>query len=271
MALDPMAVTSLLAQIGAIALGTFLVGQILGSVVGKALSRKGSLAANDAHKLVKVSAWLAGFAFATEYFGLRVDVLLILIALSGGAALIANQSALQNIAARYFSDAYLQFRIGDRIRVGEYSGKIVEMNSITTMLVTDSEEVVSIPNSLLMREVVVNATPFAGRDITLPITIDNSVDLPTFERSLLVKCNKLRLHLDERLPPRIGIRQKTDKSTQLELMVRMRNPEYRERIVRELDSRIHDTLLEFSKKKEKTNEQPAKDPILQAPLGTNSN
>lgn len=248
--MDPVALTAIIAQVGAIIAATLLIGHLLGTIVGRAVSRGGSLAAKHAHRLTEVSIWLAGAAFGADYFGLRIDVLLVVIALAGTAVIVANKDALQNLAARYFSDVYLQFRVGDTIRVAEYLGRIIDLNPVTTLLLTQQEEVISVPNSLLVREIVVNKTPFAGRDVTIPITVEKGIDIPTFEKMVLMSCNKLRLHLDERSPPRITVEKENEKSAELNLMVRLKVPEKRDMVVRELEQRIS-KLLEGSKKEKK--------------------
>lgn len=249
--MDLLLLTVILAQLGALIVGTLLAGHILGTIIGRALSHGSSVAASHVKRLTEISVWLAGLAFAGQYFGLRIDVLLILLSLLGAAFLIANKDALQNLAARYFSDVYMQFRIGDSIRVQGFAGRVIEMNPVTTILLTEKDEAVSIPNSLLTREIVVNTTPYAGRVVNLAITVDNSIDLALFEKRLLMSVNKLRVHLDERLPPMIAVKQKNDKITELQLMLRLRVPEMKDMVVRELNSRVKNVMEEASLKGKK--------------------
>ena len=71
-------------------------------------------------------------------------------------------------------------RQGDSLRVGAFSGKVIEINAMATVLLTPDDELVSVPNTAFLREPIVNTTPQAWKELTIPITVRASVDLIGF-------------------------------------------------------------------------------------------
>lgn len=91
----------------------------------------------NVQKIVSALTWSIGLLIAVQQVGLRTDFLLLLIGLLGIVVVIAIRDTLENIGARYFSDVYVPFKVGDVIKVGNNSGKVIEINPITTVLLTD--------------------------------------------------------------------------------------------------------------------------------------
>jgi hypothetical protein len=73
-------------------------------------------------------------------------------------------------------------------------------------LLTENEELISIPNAVFLREIIVNISPHAWKEIMIPMVISKEVDLPEFESEVLKSCNKLKMYFDERFPPIIAIK-----------------------------------------------------------------
>lgn len=130
-------------------LATWIFARLLNALLGRLLRRGAPLVAVHVRRLASIFVWLLGIIFALEQLGLRVDLLLLLVGLFGAAFVIANRETLQNLASKYFSDVYIPFKVGDTVKVREYSGKVIEINPMSTVLITDNEELISIPNSIL--------------------------------------------------------------------------------------------------------------------------
>jgi len=232
-----------------IILATWVVARVLSTLLGKLLKGVAPLVAVHAKRLIWIFIWLLGVLFALEQLGLRIDVLLLLIGLLGAALLIANREVLQNFASKYFSDVYIPFKVGDTIKVREYSGKVIEINPMSTILITDEEEVVSIPNSIFIRETVVNITPQVWKEVTIPILISGEIDLAEFESETLKSCNKLKLHLDERFPPILTVKNREAKSTELVLTLMIKEPNRKDAIISEINSKVAEIIERMQRKK----------------------
>lgn len=237
----------------AIIVATWLITHFLDSIL-KRLTRGRSSVANKVKRLLVVVIWFFGIVFALEQLGLMVDVLLLIVALVGIAAIVASRDALQNLFSKYFLDIYLSFDIGDNIKVREFSGRIIEMNPMSTILLTDDEQIVSIPNSILYREITVNTTFQAWKEVNVPIVIDNDIGVPEFESEVIKSCNKFKHHLDERFPPIMTVRNREQRTTEITLTLMIKNPEMKEPITDEINARIAEIIERMhSKKKERKN------------------
>lgn len=233
----------------AIIIATWIVSHFLSALLGRLLKRSAPLIAVHARRLSWILIWLLGVLFAVEQLGLRVDLLLLLVGLFGGALVVANKETLQNLASKYFSDVYVPFKVGDSIKVREYGGKVVEINPMSTILVTDDEQLISVPNSIFLREIVVNTSPQAWKEITVPIVISSEIDLPEFETEVLKCCNKLKLHLDERFPPILTVKKREQKSTELILTLMIKEPNRKEAIVSEINPKVAEIIERMRRKK----------------------
>ncbi len=217
---------------------TWVVALVARMLVGQLMVRSMPLVAAQARRAVFIVVWVIGLLIAAQLLGVPSETLLLFVALFGIGAIVALREPLENLAARYFSDVYVPFKVGDSIAVQGRSGQVIEVNPMATVLLAEDDSLVSIPNSAFLRETVVNTTPHAWKEVSIPMVIGGEVDLPTFESAVLKSCNKLRLHLDERFPPILSVKTRTSQSTELVLTVMIRDPGERDAIVAEINKRI---------------------------------
>lgn len=195
-----------------------------------------------AQRLGFVIVWLVGIVIAVQELGVSVDVLLLVVALLGVAAVIALRQPLENFGAKYFADIYSPFKIGDTIRVGEKSGKVIEVNAMSTVILSEDDHLIGLPNTLFLREPVVNLTPLAWKELIVPITLPGSIDLPTFESDMMKVLSKLRVRLDRRYPPVFTLKSRTTQSADLILTVMVRRPEDRDPVMVEVNLRLTEAM-----------------------------
>jgi small conductance mechanosensitive channel len=221
---------------------TWLVAMLVSSVIGRLMRPSPPQVSTTARRLGIVITWVLGVTFAIQDLGISPDVLLLFIALVGGAALVALREPLGNWGAKYFTDIYTAFKVGDTIRVAGVAGKVIEINAMTTVLLADNNELISVPNSTLIREIVVNTSPQAWKEVNVPITVGANVDLPAFESDLLTSLQKLRLRLDPRFPPVLATKSRSTQSTDLTVTLMLRRPEEREALTAEVNKRVVEVL-----------------------------
>ena len=232
-----------LATAGIIVLLTWLIARSTSAIIGRLMSGSKPLAAAQAKRLSWILVWAIGAILAIEQLGVRSDILLLVVGLFGAGVIVGLRVPLENFGAKYFSDIYVPFKVGDSILVSNYSGKVVEINSMCTILLSDKDnQLVSIPNSILVREVVTNSTPQAWKELTIPISIANSIDLATFESEVLKSVNKLKLRLDKRFPPVLATKSRSAQSTDLSLTVMIRSPEERDALANEINKRVAEII-----------------------------
>lgn len=211
-------------------------------LIGRVMRQSSPQVTSGARLLGAIVVWLIGAILAIQEIGVSPLILIVVIALVGIAALIATREPLSNYGAKYFTDVYTPFKLGDTIRVQGYSGKVIAINAITTVLLGENEQLISVPNSTFITEVVVNTTPQAWKEVTIPISIGPSVDLPAFESELLKNLSKLKMRLDRQFPPLLATKSRTAQSIDLTLTVMLRRPEERDAVTIEINKRVAEVL-----------------------------
>ncbi|HUI38951.1 MAG TPA: hypothetical protein VLY85_04900, partial [Thermoplasmata archaeon] len=104
------------------------------------------------------------------------------------------------------------------------------------------EQLISVPNEIMIRDVVVNTSPQAWKEVTVPFSIGGNVDLPAFESELLKSFGKLRSRLDPRFPPILTTKARTPTTTDITLTLMLRRPEDRDAIANEANKRFTEVL-----------------------------
>jgi small conductance mechanosensitive channel len=221
---------------------TWLVAWIAGLVIGGVMRQSAPQVETGARRLGTVVVWLVGILVAVQEVGVSVEILLVVVGLFGIAAIVALRTPLENFGAKYFSDVYSPFKLGDSIQVGSYSGKVIEINAMTTVLLSGDDQLVVLPNLLLMKETLVNSSPQAWKELTIPISLPGNVDIAPLESEILKSLAKLRLRLDKRFPPVLATKARTPQSTDLVLTVMIRRPEERDALLVEVNKRVHDAM-----------------------------
>ena len=227
---------------GIILVATWLLARAVSGLLRSAMSQGTPQVAANASRMAGALIWVVGSVVAVQEIGVSTDILLLVVGLGGVAALVAFRSALENLGAKYFSDVYVPYKLGDSIRVGSYAGKVIEINPMTTVVLSEADELVAIPNQAFLKECVVNATPQAWREVVIPITLGSGLDLPAFESDLRRSMAKLRPRLDPRFPPLISTRSRGKLSTDLALTLLIRQPQDRDMVTSEANRRIFEVL-----------------------------
>lgn len=221
---------------------TVVVAWVTDLIIGGLMRQSTPQMARTARRLGVVVVAVIGGTLVLQAVGLNPTVILLVIGLLGVTVLVALREPLSNYGAKYFSDIYTPFKIGDTILVQGVSGKVIEINPMTTVLLSENDQLISVPNVALIRDVVVNTSPQKWKELVIPVSLSATVDLPTFESDLLKSLTKLRVRLDPRFPPVITTKAVTAQSTDLVLTLMIRRPEDREAITVEVNKRLGEIL-----------------------------
>lgn len=95
----------------------------------------------------------------------------------GLALSLAVKDDLSNYISGFLILGNKQFAIGDHIKVGDQSGKVVDIKLNYTLLNSDDNQQIFIPNSIMAKSVIINSTGENTRQISLTYTIKNVSDL----------------------------------------------------------------------------------------------
>jgi small conductance mechanosensitive channel len=228
---------------------TYLITKLVRFLVRGLFRAAVPLVAIYMEKIASILIWLVGILIAVETIGLRIDLILLILAIAGIACIVAFKDVLQNLIAKYFSDLYVPMKLGDEISVRGDEGKIIGINPVCTIILDEEEKMTSIPNAIFMREPVINMTQAAWKKIIIPIIISTDIDLAEFESAVLKACNKLKMYWDEHFPPLLMTKSRDGSNIRLELELMVNNPDKKEKVSAEMNAKVMEILQELQKKK----------------------
>jgi small-conductance mechanosensitive channel len=90
----------------------------------------------------------------------------------GSTGLVAN--IVSGIMLTYMD----QFQVGDMIRIGEFMARVKKTSMLTTQLQTRKNEIVSIPNALILTHEVTNLSSPGEKGLVINATIGVGYDVP---------------------------------------------------------------------------------------------
>ncbi|MFV0483692.1 MAG: mechanosensitive ion channel domain-containing protein [Bacteroidales bacterium] len=128
--------------------------------------------------LIRIVVWASILIFVlVAVYSPPIASVLAFSASVGVAVGFASQDLLKNIFGGIVIILDKPFQIGDKVQIGEYYGEIVGLGLRSTRLVTNDDNLVSVPNSVVMNLSVANANGGAENcqvvtEIFLPLTCD---------------------------------------------------------------------------------------------------
>ena len=172
----------------------------------------------------------------------NTNILLLILGLGGLAVIVAYQDVLGDIGAAQFISNYQAFKVGEWIEVERYYGRVVERNLIHTKLLTPDNEVVVIPNSMLLKNPVVNRTRSGGLRVQVPILVKAGTDLKMVEDKLMKIGEDMKVDLVPDSSPLVRVTELNSDSARLVLMLHIVNPAKRDQVISDVQRRAYELL-----------------------------
>lgn len=120
---------------------------------------------------------------------LQLDKAVTTILAGAGIVGLALAFAFQDIAANFISGIFISFRrpihIGDIVKIGEYMGKVSEINLRDTILLTFQGQMVIIPNKNVFQNPIENYSLLGKRRLDIEIGVSYGDDLEEVQRITL--------------------------------------------------------------------------------------
>ncbi|MEE2786069.1 MAG: mechanosensitive ion channel family protein [Myxococcota bacterium] len=129
-------------------------------------------------KAAKIAIWIFAMLVAFDNIGFDVYSLLTGLGIGGLAFAMAAKETLANIFGSLTIFADRPFQVGDIISLKGYTGVVTDLGIRTIRLRTVGNTVVTVPNSLLVGDMVENVTANGGRRhmMTVGVTYDTTAE-----------------------------------------------------------------------------------------------
>lgn len=124
------------------------------------------------------------FLSVADIVGIQTTSFMAILATAGIAVGLALQGSLSNLAGGILILIFKPFKTGDLIRTQDYMGVIKEIQILNTILVTNQNYEIVIPNSLITTGVIENLTGAGVIRVDMVFGVDYSTDLDTVYRVL---------------------------------------------------------------------------------------
>lgn len=136
--------------------------------------------------IAKYLIWFVAFLLILANFTIDITPLLAGAGIAGLALALAAQDILGNFLGGAIITVDKPFKIGDRIKFGEYSGDVISIGPRTTRIKTLDYQILSIPNSKITSDVIVNfALPDVRMKVRIPFSVAYGTDMNRVKQILL--------------------------------------------------------------------------------------
>lgn len=167
--------------------------------------------------VVKVICIIVIIAACLDTLGVNMGTIVAVIGAAGAAIALALKDSLANIAGGLMIIITKPFGKGDLIKVGEYRGRVQEIDLFLTRLRTLNHEVITIPNGLINTSILVNESREDLRRVDMQFGISYQSDAARAMRLMRECCEESSLALTDPEPV-IGISSYNDSAVVLDLL-----------------------------------------------------
>ncbi len=226
---------------------TAIIARVSKTLIDKAMRTGSPYLVARLKQYIFILIWVIGIILGISQVGISTDILILLIGLAGIGFIVSSAYGLQNLVSRSFLNIQMQYKIGDVISIKNFSGKVIEINDLNTILLDDEGNLVAVPNVLFIKEVWIKHI-LSGYEMTIPIVIKEEIDAVNFERELLGSIKDMKKYFKRE--PNIITSETNEKNIELTLMLNLKDPEKKSIVTVEINEIINKLIAEFTEKAE---------------------
>lgn len=167
--------------------------------------------------VVRVACIILVIAMCLDKLGVGAGTIVAVLGAAGAAIALALKDSLANVAGGLMIIITHPFKKGDLVDIGEYRGRVQEIDLFLTTLRTLNYQVITVPNGLINTSVLVNESREERRRVDLEFGISYDADIPKAKEILAGVCREAPLVLDDPAPS-IGVLRHDDSAVVLELL-----------------------------------------------------
>ena len=156
------------------------IGNAVGKAVSKALSKSGrdnALFSSFVSSVTTKTCWALLIVMILSRLGVNVGPLVAGLGITGFILGFAFQESLGNLASGMMIAINQPFKVGDFVEAAGFSGSIVEVNMMATVLSTPDNKKVVIPNKSAWGSPIVNYTALGRRRVDMQVGVAYGSDI----------------------------------------------------------------------------------------------
>jgi small conductance mechanosensitive channel len=127
--------------------------------------------------LLYAAAMAAVITAALSAAGVQTTAVVAILGAASLAVGLALQGSLSNFAAGVMLIILRPYKVGDQVLIGKHRGRVDAIKVFQTVLVTDDNREVTIPNGQIITQPIENYTARGTRRFDIAIMVPHSVDL----------------------------------------------------------------------------------------------
>lgn len=158
-------------------------------------------------------------------FGVQTTSLIALLGAAGLAVGLALQGTLSNVASGVMLLVLRPFRVYEKIKIADVTGKVREIGLFRTEIVTDDGNFVSIPNATIFSGTIVNVSREKNRRTNFTVEIDRSENIDAVQKTIL-ECLARDRRILEKPAPTVEVETLGAISTTLTVQVWLENRDF---------------------------------------------
>ncbi|MGA9637108.1 mechanosensitive ion channel domain-containing protein [Flavobacterium sp.] len=160
--------------------------------------------ANPTYQIIRIALYAFMFVLIFPYLpGSDSPIFQGVSVFLGFLLTFGSSGSLSNVIAGIVLTYMRLFKIGDRVKIGDVTGNVIEKSLLVTRIKTIKNEIISIPNSTVMNSHTTNYTSETlaqGLIIYTTVTIGYDVPWKTIHQALLNAADRTNLLLKEPSP-----------------------------------------------------------------------
>jgi len=180
-----------------------VVRKIILSIVDRATSKFNmeKTLQKFAKSMLGVLLWVVIIMIVADYMGIPMTSLLAVLSVAGLAVSLAVQGVLSNLAGGFTLLSTKPFSVGDYVEAGGVSGTVKEVGLVYTKLDTVDNKVISVPNSQISSEKIINYSEMPCRRVDFVFSASYNAPVEKVEQVLLDVASSHEKVLEEPAAP----------------------------------------------------------------------
>ena len=168
------------------AIGAWII-QIVKKSLKKGFARKNTekTIASFTYSLVSIILWVIVVIIAVSTLGVNTSSLAALLAAGGMAIGMALSGTVQNFAGGIMILVFKPFKAGDFIEAQGFSGTVMEVNIVSTKLLTTDNRVIILPNGALSNGNINNVNTLPLRRVDINVSVAYGSDADAVKKAIL--------------------------------------------------------------------------------------